>query len=174
MPVVEGQVPEIYLEPGESRLVRKPVILKTVLGSCIGGVFRVPKVGMGALCHPMLPDSRKRRTKELSRIDARRYVDSAIRELLGEFDRLGIARSDIQAKLFGGADVLGTGREAEHLAIGRLNREMAWQVLRDEGVTVLASSLGGHAGIHIQFHTGTGEVLLRRLHGLKAVIPATL
>ena len=47
--------------------------------------------------------------------------------------------------------------------VGKLNCETAIRVLRDEGFEVAASSLGGTSGINIQFYTGTGEVLLRRL-----------
>ena len=34
---------------------REPTILRTLLGSCVGIAFRVPRLGVGALCHPMLP-----------------------------------------------------------------------------------------------------------------------
>jgi chemotaxis receptor (MCP) glutamine deamidase CheD len=47
--------------------------------------------------------------------------------------------------------------------VGRLNREMALEVLRAEGFDVAASQLGGPVGFHIDFYTATGEVRLRRL-----------
>ena len=37
-------------------------------------------------------------------------------------------------------------------------------------LTVIASSLGGKCGLQIHFHTGTGEVLLRRLSTRKLTI----
>jgi len=111
----------------------------------------------------MLPNSAAKRTPELSHYDGRRYVDFAIRELAKEFDKLGATREETQVKLFGGADVFSTGKEASKLAVGKMNGERALEVLMEEGFSVMASSLGGNAGIHIEFHTGTGEVLLRRL-----------
>jgi chemotaxis protein CheD len=51
----EEGLPEVYLQPGESRMVREPTILRTLLGSCVGIAFRVPRLSLGALCHPMLP-----------------------------------------------------------------------------------------------------------------------
>jgi chemotaxis receptor (MCP) glutamine deamidase CheD len=51
----EEGLPEIYLQPGESHLVKEPTILRTLLGSCVGIAFRIPRLGVGALCHPMLP-----------------------------------------------------------------------------------------------------------------------
>jgi chemotaxis protein CheD len=69
----------------------------------------------------------------------------------------------VQVKLFGGADVLMVTDEASRPSVGRLNCEAAIRVLRDEGLGVIASSLGGTSGVNIKFHTGTGEVLLRRI-----------
>ena len=48
-PFAKEGLPEIYLQPGESRLVKEPAILRTLLGSCVGIAFRVPRLGMGAL-----------------------------------------------------------------------------------------------------------------------------
>ena len=88
-----------------------------------------------------------------------RYVDFSIRYLAQEFDALGVERREIEVKLFGGADVLsvscvGTGR----LTIGALNCECALEVLRAEGLSR-----------RIRFHTGTGELLLRRLANSSSV-----
>jgi chemotaxis protein CheD len=69
----------------------------------------------------------------------------------------------VQIKLFGGGDVLLASEVSLKPTVGRLNCEAALRVLEEEGFTVAASSLGGHCGLKIQFHTDTGEVLLRRL-----------
>jgi len=55
MPGADEQLPEVYVQPGESHLVREPTMLRTLLGSCVGVTFLVPRLGVGALCHPMLP-----------------------------------------------------------------------------------------------------------------------
>lgn len=156
-------VSEIYLEPGESRLVRKASILKTILGSCVGIAFRVPRLGIGALCHPMMPICSMNPASQLNPRAGRRYVDFAIRELAAKFDVLGAERKEVEVKLFGGADVLSTRTRGERQSVGRMNRDTALRVLEEEGFVVQASSLGGRTGVHIEFHTGTGEVLLRRL-----------
>jgi len=48
MAAAEEGLPEIYLQPGESSLVREPAILRTLLGSCVGIAFRIPRLGVGA------------------------------------------------------------------------------------------------------------------------------
>lgn len=163
MPDPEGRVPEVHVQPGESHLVREPVILRTVLGSCVGITFRAPRLGIAALCHPMLPICPDTFALKMSLDAGRRYVDFAIRDLARQFDAFAARRGEIEVKLFGGGDVLLVRNENSRPTVGRLNCEAALRVLQEEGFAVSASSLGGTAGLHIQFHTGTGGVLLRRL-----------
>lgn len=159
----EVRVPEVHVQPGESHLVQEPVILRTVLGSCVGVTFWAPRLGIAALCHPMLPICPDKFAVKMSLDAGRRYVDFAIRDLVRQFDAFAARRSEIEIKLFGGGDVLLVSHENSRPTVGRLNCEAALRVLREEGFSVAASSLGGTAGLNIQFHTGTGEVLLRRL-----------
>ncbi len=158
-----GSLPEVYLQPGEARLVTEPTILRTVLGSCVGVAFRVPRLGLGALCHPMLPRCPANRREKLSVTAGRRYVDFAIREMAQRLNVMGAQRGEAEVKIFGGGDVLLVGDGASRPTVGELNCEAALRVLEEEAFTVSACSLGGTSGVHIQFDTGTGNVLLRRL-----------
>ena len=160
-------VPDIYVLPGESHLAREPVTFRSVLGSCVGVTFLVPRLGIGAICHPMLPKLPTKQAGEFSLAHSRRYVDFTIVDLAKQLDALGVVRSEVQVKIFGGGDVLLVTNEAARPTVGQLNIEAALRVLSEEGLGVVASSLGGTSGVNIQFHTGTGEVLLRRLHYLK-------
>ncbi len=160
----EAVLREVHVQPGESHLVRGPMILRTVLGSCVGVTFWVPRLELAALCHPMLPFYQAKPAVRMSPAVGRRYVDFAIRDLAGQFDSFAVGRTEVQVKLFGGGDVLLVTNPASRPTVGRLNCEAALKVLHDEGFTIIASSLGGTSGLQIQFHTGTGEVLLRRLN----------
>ena len=153
---------DIYVQPGELHLVHEPAILRTVLGSCVGVTFWNRKLGIAALCHPMLP----RCPAEGSRMTVaalRRYVDSAIREVAQRLDALGAHRPETEVKIFGGADVLQVEHTHTRPTVGRLNAERALQILAEEGYAVIAQRLGGRQGIHIDFLTTNGEVRLRRL-----------
>lgn len=160
----ECELPDVYLQPGELHLARQPAIIRTILGSCVGATFWSARLGIGALCHGLLPRCPKESSARLMPTAGRRYVDYAIRDLARQFDQLGALRQEVQVKLFGGADVLPTGA-ADPLrpTIGKQNCDAAIEVLRAEGFEVMASSLGGTTGRSIQFHTGTGEVRLRWL-----------
>ncbi|MGA3370622.1 MAG: chemotaxis protein CheD [Terracidiphilus sp.] len=163
MPEPEAMLPELYVQPGESHLVREPTIMRTVLGSCVGITCMIHRLGIGALCHPMLPSYPLNPPKGQTVEGGRRYVDFAIRDLARQFDALGARRDEVEVKLFGGGDVLLVTNEELRPTVGRLNCEAALRVLREEDLGVVASSLGGPSGINIQFNTATGEVLLKRL-----------
>ena len=156
--------PSINVQPGEMYLVRRPVILRTILGSCVGVTFWCVRLQAGALCHGVLP-----RGPHVAGPEAYRYVDLSIRHLARRFDALGARRREVQVKLFGGADVLpvtaaGTGKPT----VGAMNCQTALDVLRQEGLNVVASDLGGTRGRTLEFHTGTGEVMVHRLATLNA------
>jgi chemotaxis protein CheD len=162
MAEVEEKLSEVYVQPGESHLVKKPTILRTLLGSCVGIAFRAPRLGVGALCHPMLPHYPVKPPADTSLAAGRRFVDFAIRDLARQFDALGATRHEVEVKLFGGGDVLSMVDSVARPSVGKLNIEVAKKVLEEEGFNVVASSLGGKRGINIHFNTQTGEVLLKR------------
>lgn len=152
------------LQPGELRLSREPAILETILGSCVGVTFWSERLRVGALCHGVLPRCPEKWPGGSSFPDGYRYVDFCIRYLVKQFDALGANRQELEIKLFGGADVLPVSCVgSSKLTIGAMNCDSARNVLEEEGLTALASDLRGVNGRRIQFHTGTGEVLVRRL-----------
>jgi chemotaxis protein CheD len=160
MAALEGELPAVYLHPGESHLARTPAIIRTILGSCVGVTFWSRKLRIGALCHAQLP---KCPSSHPTRTVGHRYVDFAIRDFVRQFGELGVPRSELEVKLFGGGDVLVVSDPAS-LTVGRMNCEMAIHVVKAESLNVVAWSLGGTSGLTIQFHTSTGDVLLRRLN----------
>jgi chemotaxis protein CheD len=130
----------------------------------VGITFWSPRLSIGALCHAVLPRRPTDLPQHLESTEGYRYVDFCVSDIVRQLETLGVARSQLQVKLFGGADVLPvTPRAMARATVGRQNGEVALAVMRDENVEVLVSQLGGTRGCTLQFHTGTGEVLLRRL-----------
>jgi chemotaxis protein CheD len=152
--------PGISVQPGQLYLARSPVILQTILGSCVGVTFWSARLGAGALCHGVLP----RCPVGASLADGHRYVDASVRYLAEQFAALGACRHELEIKVFGGADVIAIpAARMGKPTIGALNCQAALAVLEEEGFSVAASDLGGSRGRTIHFHTGTGEVLVHRL-----------
>jgi chemotaxis protein CheD len=157
-------LPEISVQPGQIYLARSPVMLQTILGSCVGATFWSARLGAGALCHGVLP----RCPPGTYAAEGHRYVDFSIRYLAEQFDALGACREELEVKLFGGADVLPVSAARAHIAtVGALNCHAALDVLAREGLRVAASDLGGTRGRTLHFDTGNGEVLVHRLARLR-------
>jgi chemotaxis protein CheD len=156
-------LPDLDLQPGELYLSRKPAILRTILGSCVGVTFWCSRLGVGALCHGILPKCPLSWAPGSKNSEGHRYVDFSIRYLARQFDALGASRGELEVKLFGGADVLPAAGTRGRPTVGAQNCKVATEVLVEEGLIVSASDLGGNRGRRIHFHTGTGEVLLHRL-----------
>jgi chemotaxis protein CheD len=162
----EGDLPQLYLRPGEMVLAREPTILTTILGSCVAATFWSSRLCIGALCHAMLPRSPTPCCFDASKAElanARRYVDFCIRDLARQFDSLGVPRKEVVVKLFGGADVMNVGTDDLRPTVGRLNCEAAIETLREEQFELAASDLGKTFGRKIRFNTASGHVLLARL-----------
>ena len=169
--MIELVPPDVDLQPGELYLARSPAILRTILGSCIGVTFWSARLGAGALCHGILPRCPQDWPAGWAVEEGHRYVDFSIRYLAREFYALGASRSELEVKLFGGADVLsGIGGRPGRPTVGALNRLAAEEVLAEEGLVIAASDVGGNRGRRIHFHTGTGAVLLNRLVGQGALL----
>lgn len=159
-------VAQVYLQPGEFHLARCPTEIRTILGSCVGVTFWNRRLGVGALCHGVLPKC----PKHAQRFPLGHYVDAVLCHLLGRFDEMGIVRRELEVKVFGGADVLSIPESAlASRTVGHQNWETALQVLAEEEVSVAASDVGGSNGRSLRFDTGTGEVRLYRLSGLAEV-----
>lgn len=160
----KSEIGDVYLQPGELFLAREPTIIRTILGSCVGATFWSAHLGIGALFHAQLPKCPMGRSANLNLATGTRYVDFSIRHLARQFDELGVHRSELQVKLFGGADVLlGDSESLLKPTVGSMNCDAALETLSTEGFRVMASSVRGTRGRKIQFHTRTGEVLVRCL-----------
>jgi chemotaxis protein CheD len=158
------ELPQVYLHPGEIYIAHTPTILRTVLGSCVGITFWSPRLTVGALCHAVLPRRPPEVASNPNDPEGYRYVDFCIGNVSRQLETLGAVRSQLQVKLFGGADVLPvSSAPSARMTVGRQNWQAALEVMRDENLGVTVSDLGGTRGCTLQFNTGTGEVLLRRL-----------
>jgi chemotaxis protein CheD len=159
-------VPEnIYLKPGEIYFSHKPAVISTLLGSCVSVTMFSHRMGAGAICHGLLPSCKGQKPCECDKFcsEGMRYVDCSIMRMLEWFERNGVARGEIDVKVFGGADMLSGPESAAKATVGQQNISMAFQVIEKENLRIAASDVGGLRGRKIIFSTHTGEVLLKRL-----------
>ena len=160
------ELPMIHLKAGELYCSDQPALVVTVLGSCASVTFYSRRLGIGGICHGMLPTCGKGASCAGDCAEKFTYVDCAIRQMAKFFDRCGVRRSEIEVKCFGGADMFAQAAEKPGLlSVGRQNCLIAEQTIKREGLTLVSRDLGGRQGRKIFFYTHTGEVLLKRLTG---------
>lgn len=137
----------VTLTQGEFHATRDPVVLSTVLGSCVAVCLHDPESGVGGMNHFLLPDGGKS-------MDARsdRYGVNAMEQLINALLRLGARRGALVAKAFGGANM------SPRLApIGDGNARFARQFLATEGINCIAESFGGTNARRVHFWPQTGK-----------------
>lgn len=134
------------------------------LGSCVGLALWAPRLRIGALCHIMLPDSR---SAPLDPEMPARYADWGVSWAVAALAAQGCQRHELIAKLAGGARVLSLPVGGE---IGRQNAEATLAALRNLGIAVRASDLGGHAGRTVRFFPDTGLLAVRLVNGEQATL----
>jgi chemotaxis protein CheD len=158
--LIDSHTHNIYLKPGEVLVAREPVLVSTVLGSCVAVTMFSPACRVGAICHAMLPDN-------AGRDENLRYVDTALRHIFRKVVEYG-AGSDLVVKLFGGAKVLDAGNnESSGRTVGEQNVVRALEVLDSLGLKVTSADTGGIVGRKLFFCTRDGDVYLRRMRHKK-------
>jgi len=138
----------VQLTQGDTYVTNDPTeILTTILGSCVSACIRDPIAKIGGMNHFLLPDGGSGEDR-----NAVRYGANAMELLINALLKRGASRGSLQAKLFGGANVL-----AGLSSIGSKNAAFAQRYLADEGIPVIGGNLGGTSSRRIQFWPVTGR-----------------
>lgn len=122
---------------GELAVSNAPVILRTMVGSCVGITLYDPLRKVGGMAHIVHPESN-------GRLDQPgKYADTAIPKLIRDLTRLGGEQRRLVAKYAGGAKML---KAFSSNPIGDLNVEMIERILAQLGLPVLGKDCGGKHG----------------------------
>ena len=152
----ESHSRHLYLMPGEVVVANQPVLVSTILGSCVAVTMFSLRTRVGAICHAVHPD-RSGRHHDLH------YVDTAIHYIYRKVSEYGAA-DDLEVKLFGGSQVLATDRNHPgNLAMGRKNVARAQEVLAQLGLRAAKIDVGGSRGRKLFFSVLTGDVYVSLL-----------
>ncbi len=159
---------EITLHPGEYCASRQDVLLRTLLGSCISACLYDPVTRVIGMNHFLLTERRySEREKPLYLTEAGRYGVHAMELLINDMIKLGGRRENLRAKVFGGSSLLGFNGTGTSPSVGELNCRFIIEFLENDGIPLVASSLGGHRGRVIRFSSLDFSVLVRKLGRFK-------
>ncbi len=133
----------------------EPLVLQTLLGSCVAVCLRDPAAGAGGMNHILLPEGAKDDRKT-------RFGVHAMELLINLLMKRGGERRRFVAKAFGAANVL-PGQTAP--TVGDLNASFVREFLAAENIPLEAERLGGTHAVHVHFRTDTGKTIVHSVDG---------
>lgn len=151
----------VKILPGEYYVSKREILMVTVLGSCVAACVRDRVSGIGGINHFMLPDDKRDDESRFGR--SMRYGDYAMEILINQLLKLGARRSNLEAKVFGGGNVL---PGFKNHVVGERNAQFVTDYLRTEGIRVVAQDLLGSYPRKVYFFPATGRVLVKKLRSM--------
>ena len=109
------------------------------------------------MCHYRLPHALDS-TETLNNDQGR----TAVANLVKRFRSSGSSRSNLRAKVLGGADI-GKGQSKRQLNIGAKNFAIALRILKEFSIPIVGKCVGGTAGRKIRFQSNNGELNFQSL-----------
>lgn len=147
--------------PGAYYVTTRDMLIVTVLGSCVSACIRDRESGIGGMNHFMLPFSDTEANSPLSQ--SARYGGYAMEVLINHVLKLGARRSFLEAKLFGGGNVM-QGFTVNK--VGNRNAEFALNYLKTEQIPVVSQDLLDIHPRKVYYFPKTGRVLVKKLRNL--------
>lgn len=148
---------DILLHPGEWIVASGPVLVRTLLGSCVSVTLWHPASRIGGMCHYLLPAPSLHH-----RHPDGHYGVTVFARLLAALEQEGIDPHRCQAKLFGGGNMAPSGRRSSaHAHIGQRNIEIARVLLAQHHVPLLSEACGGFGHRTVLFELWSGHAWVR-------------
>ncbi|HEY4665470.1 MAG TPA: chemoreceptor glutamine deamidase CheD [Comamonas sp.] len=139
--------------PGEYFVTGENMVICTVLGSCIAACLWDRTVGVGGMNHFMLPEGDSADTSG-------RYGSYAMEVLINEMIKLGARRETMQAKIFGGGQVMANFTT---MNVGERNTEFVTQYLQTERIPIVSEDVLDIYPRKVVYFPATGKAMVKRL-----------
>ncbi|WP_119155640.1 chemoreceptor glutamine deamidase CheD [Caldimonas tepidiphila] len=139
--------------PGEYFVHDEDLLLTTTLGSCVAACLWDRHARLGGMNHFMLPDAG-------GATDSGRYGSYAMELLINELLKRGASRGSLEAKVFGGGQVIGG---MTTLNVGQRNADFVLEYLRTERIPVVSQDLLDIHARKVCFLPHSGKAMVKRL-----------
>jgi chemotaxis protein CheD len=147
--------------PGEYFVSQAPMVVYTVLGSCISVCIRDTVTKIGGMNHFMLASPAENIENDHWGASAR-YGSYAMEVLINELLGRGGHKSRFEVKVFGGGKIY-EGRND----VGAKNAAWALEYLEREGLQPIKADVGDVCPRKVYYFTESGRVLLKKLDGIQ-------
>lgn len=149
------QYDAVKVLPGEYFVSNEELVVMTVLGSCIAACIWDGRARTGGMNHFMLPDGDNDGSESSGR-----YGSYAMELLINEMLKLGARRETMQAKIFGGAQVMAGFTT---MNVGERNTKFVLDYLATERIPVVSQDVLDIHPRKVCFFPVTGKALVKRL-----------
>jgi chemotaxis protein CheD len=146
--------------PGEFFVSNAPMVVYTVLGSCISACIRDPIIGVGGMNHFMLPEPKG--AVHDSWGESTRYGSYAMESLINEILKRGGLKSRLEIKLFGAGKIY-----EGNIDVGANNAKWVIGYLKSEGLATVKTDLGDVFPRKVYYFTDSGRVLMKKIERIK-------
>jgi len=137
--------------PGEYFVYNEDILIMTTLGSCIAACLWDRQAKVGGMNHFMLPDGAG---------ESGRYGSFAMELLINEMLKLGATRSSMEAKVFGGGQVI-SGMNS--MNVGERNTSFVLDYLKAERIQVVSKDVLDIYPRKVCFLPASGKAMVKRL-----------
>jgi chemotaxis protein CheD len=152
---------EVFLNAGEFHFHRpsagesRPLVIRTLLGSCVSIVLWNPAKQIGGMCHAVLPAQ----SSSLGPLDGN-HCPGAVKLFLREIDRSRTRANEYQAFLMGGARMSLGLRQTDRISVGERNVAVCRQLLADAGLALAGEHVGLSGPRRVAFDLTSGSISL--------------
>ena len=134
---------------GQAALAAEPVLLTTILGSCIAVTLYSSRLRLGMLSHVLLPHATGPTAYPA------KFADTVVPHMLSVLQSHGARPEGLVAKIAGGSCMFGN---CKSMQIGETNVQVALAALTDVGIRVAGQHTGGTLGRRVAFDLTTGAL----------------
>ena len=151
---------EVRVGIADGAIVSAPDRLITMgLGSCVGIALYDKEKRISGLVHIMLPDS----TQFKNVVNPFKYADLGIENLLSKMISLGCRKSNITAKIAGGASMFNFPDKKIISDIGKRNSIAVVETIKKLSIPLIAEDTGGNKGRTMILESEDGAVTIRSI-----------
>jgi chemotaxis protein CheD len=151
------KIDAVKILPGEYYATARPMLIVTVLGSCVAACIRDKASAIGGMNHFMLPFVSDF-GEEIN--SSARYGTYAMEVLINQLLEMGAQRKNLEAKIFGGGNLLKSFTVDK---VGERNAAFVRNYLKQERIPVIAEDLLDKYPRKIYFFPENGAVKVKKL-----------
>ena len=146
-----------YIHVGEIFVSSTPTEINTILGSCVAICLFDKVEEIGAMNHYLVPLWNE------NGLQSPKYGNISIPKMIDAMLAKGCKIHNMEAKVFGGANVIDVQQEA--MMIGRKNIIIAKEILNEYKIKITGHDVAGTRGRRIMMQSDTGKIFLKYTKG---------